>query len=194
MKKMKKILILNFSPRQKGNAAALTAAMAAAMAADGNDAVVYTVPDFTVNPCQACAACKKQDVPGCAQEDDFAALIPELDACDGMVFASPVYFGRITGTAKNFIDRLYCYYNPAVGPMFTKKEQKRLAVVMPFGGGDAAAYQKEAAWLGDCLKIIGVTEMKSLLRGNLNDLWTEADPSRQELLTEALVLARWVTA
>ncbi|HMM06814.1 MAG TPA: flavodoxin family protein [Clostridiales bacterium] len=189
---MKKILVLNFSPRKKGNATALTEAMAAEINASGGEAAVYTVADFTVNPCQACAACKKQDVPSCVQEDDFAALIPELDACDGMIFASPIYFGRITGTAKNFIDRLYCYFNPAIGPMFTKKEQKRLAVVMPFGGGDGAVYQKEAEWLGDCLEIIGVTEMKSLLQGNLNDLWTEKDPCRQALFTDAQALARWV--
>lgn len=188
---MKKILIMNFSPRKKGNAAALTEAMAAEIQANGGEATVYTVADFTVNPCQACAACKKQDVPSCVQEDAFAALIPELDACDGMVFASPIYFGRITGTAKNFIDRLYCYFNPAIGPMFTKKEQKRLAVVMPFGGGDGGLYQKEAEWLGDCLKIIGITEMKSFLKGNLNDLWQDNDPRRETLLAEAKALAAW---
>lgn len=189
---LKKILVFNFSPRKKGNSAALTEAMVETIRENGDEATLFTIDNLTVNHCKACAACKKKDVPSCVQKDDFAALIPTLDECDGIIFASPIYFGHVTGMAKNFIDRLYCYFNPAIGPMFTKKEQKRLVVIMPFGGGPGEVYQRETAWLGNCLRTVGVTDMKSLLRGNLNDLWSDADPCRQALLAEAKDLARWV--
>lgn len=189
---MKKILVFNFSPRKNGNGAALTKAMAEEIAAEDCEVKVYTTADLTVNPCRACGACKKKDVPSCVQKDDFAALIPALDACDGIVFVAPIYFGRVPGTAKNFIDRLYCFYNPAVGPMFTKKETKRLATVMTFGGGPAEVYQKEAEWLGGCFQTIGVNQFNGMLRGNLNSLWSENDPYHKDILADAKALAIWI--
>ena len=189
---MKKILVFNFSPRKDGNCKALTQAMAGELSAAGVDVAVYDIAAITVNGCKACGACKKKNVPGCVQKDDFAALIPDLDAADGIVFAAPIYFGRVPGTAKNFVDRLYCYFNPAVGPMFTKKDVKKLAVVLTYGGGPAGAYDPEVGWLEHCFGVLGVTETKGLLSGGLNGLWQEGAPHSEALLAEAGALARWV--
>lgn len=190
---MKKILLLDFSPRKKGNSAGLIAVMAEEAAAKGAETVSYAIRDMDVNPCKACGACKKKDVPFCAQKDDFTAMLSLIDECDGIVFAAPIYFGQVPGPAKDFIDRLYCFFNPArTEPLFTPKESKKIAVVLPCGGGSPEAYQFVADWVGGCFKTIGVTEMKSLIKNGLNDLWNGEDEYRAAIAKEAKALADWV--
>ena len=190
---MKKIKVLNFSPREKGNSAALCQIMAEAVKASGSEAVSYAIRDIDVRPCKACAACKKKDFAFCAQKDDFTAMIPLLDECDGIIFAAPVYFGHVPAQAKCFVDRLYAFFNPTVShPLFTVKDSKKLAVVMPCGGGDPASYEPVTQWLGGCLGTIGITETKSLIQNGLNDLWNDENEQRKELAAKARELAAWV--
>ncbi len=190
---MKKILILDFSPRKKGNSAALTSLMAEAVTASGSEAVCYAIRDIDVRPCKACGACKKKDVAFCAQKDDFTAMMPLLDECDGVIAAAPIYFGHVPGPAKCFVDRFYGFFNPMVDhPLFTVKESKKLAAVMPCGGGDPAAYEPVAQWLGGAFRTVGVTETKSLIENGLNDLWDDGDEKRQALAEKAKELAAWV--
>ena len=190
---MKKVLLLDFSPRKKGNCAGLVDVMAAEAVAKGAETMTYAVRDIEVKPCKACCACKKKDVPFCAQKDDFTAMLPLIDECDGIVFAAPVYFGQVPGPAKDFIDRLYCFFNPArTEPLFTPKESKKIAVVLPCGGGSPEAYQSIADWIGGCFKTIGVTETKSLIKNGLNDLWNGEDEYRAAIAEEAKALADWV--
>lgn len=190
---MKKVLLLDFSPRKKGNCAGLTAVMAKEAAAKGAETVTYAARDIEVKPCKACGACKKKDVPFCAQKDDFTAMLPLIDECDAIVFSAPIYFGQIPGSAKNFIDRLYCFFNPArPEPLFTPKESKKIAVVLPCGGGSPETYQSVADWVGGCFKTIGVTETKSLIKNGLNDLWNDEDAFHAAIAEEAKALADWV--
>ncbi len=190
---MKKILVLDFSPRKKGNSAALCRIMAEAIEASGNEAVSYAIRDIDVRPCKACAACKKKDIAYCAQKDDFTAMMPLLDECDGIVFAAPVYFGHVPGPAKCFVDRLYAFYNPMIShPLFTVKASKKLAAVMPCGGGDPADYEAIAQWVGGSFGTVGVTETKSLIENGLNDLWNDEDTQRKELAEKAKKLAAWI--
>ena len=106
---------------------------------------------------------------------------------------APVYFGQVPGPAKDFIDRLYCFFNPArTEPLFTPKESKKIAVVLPCGGGSPEVYQSIADWVGGCFKTIGVTETKSLIKNGLNDLWNGEDEYRAAIAEEAKALADWV--
>lgn len=191
---MKKILVLNFSPRKKGNCAAVTQLMADEMKTKGAEVTVCNSAEMNLNPCVACGACKTKDVPFCAQKDDFEALLPLIDACDGIVFAAPVYFGQVPGPAKNFIDRLYCFFNPArKEPLFTVKESKKIAVIFTCGGGPADVYDGVAKWVGGSFGACGVNEVKTLVKSNLNGLWDAEGAVQKELAAEALQLAAWVT-
>ena len=40
------------------------------------------------------------------QEDDFADLKAKLEAADGIIVSTPVYFGEVSEVTKNFLDRL----------------------------------------------------------------------------------------
>lgn len=190
---MKKVLLLDFSPRKKGNSAGLTAVMAEELKTKGIETVTYAARDIEVNPCKACGACKKKDVPFCAQKDDFTAMLPLIDDCDGIVFTAPVYFGQVSGPAKVFIDRLYCFFNPArTTPLFTPKDSKKLAVVLPCGGGPVDVYQSVADWVGGCFRTVGVTEAKGIVKNGLNDLWNAENENCIAAAEAAKGLADWL--
>ena len=185
--------MLNFSPRKKGNSAGLVGVMAEGLKEKDAEVFSYSINDMNLLPCKACSVCKTKDTAFCAQEDDFTKMISLLDECDGIVFAAPVYFGQIPGTAKNFIDRLYCFFNPAkTEPLFTPKEPKKMAVLLPCGGGDPASYQHIADWVGGCFRTIGITESKSLIHNGLNGLWDPEEPGRAAFAKEAVELADWL--
>lgn len=65
-----------------------------------------------IAPCIACLKCMENGV--CAQKDDMQDLYPKLLKADGLIFASPVYFYSISGSAKNFLDRTYALRSPAL--------------------------------------------------------------------------------
>ncbi len=59
--------------------------------------------------------CRQCDVSGwglcrsegrCVIEDDFASIVEKIKQSDGIVFATPVYFGDMSESVKSFLDRL----------------------------------------------------------------------------------------
>ncbi len=104
---MTKILGICGSPKKKNSTThfALQKALEAC-AEEGFDTEIIALSQYTFGGCQDCGACRKKL--SCSQKDDFTEqLIPKLDAPEvsGIIFASPVYFGGITGQLKSFIDR-----------------------------------------------------------------------------------------
>ncbi len=58
-------------------------------------------------PCQACG---KAPTPAyCFYDDDLTGVYKLLEACDCLIFGSPVYFDSVSGQAKMFIDRCNCF-------------------------------------------------------------------------------------
>jgi len=52
--------------------------------------------------CDGCFACRSGD---CVYDDDMVPVYDALRACDGLILASPVYMGMVTGQMKVFCDR-----------------------------------------------------------------------------------------
>jgi len=61
-----------------------------------------------INDCQHCNWCLRGQKEGqfCKQKDDMTEIYPLLLEADGLLLASPVYFGRLSGYLASFIDRL----------------------------------------------------------------------------------------
>ena len=56
-----------------------------------------------INYCVGCALCLEKGK--CWQHDDHQGVTEKLLAADGIILASPVYFGHVTAQMKTFIDR-----------------------------------------------------------------------------------------
>ena len=103
-----KITILTASPNKKG----LTAACAneAKEGAILNNASVSLIclNDLNIPSCSACnnawGTCRNEHK--CQVEDDFQKTQLSLAESDALVIISPVYWGELSESAKNFLDRL----------------------------------------------------------------------------------------
>lgn len=77
-----------------------------------------------VRDCIHCNWCLRKQEGGrrCAQNDDMVSIYPRIEAADVIVFAAPVYFGRLSGHLAAFIDRLrpYVHGNESAGMLRNK--------------------------------------------------------------------------
>ena len=103
---MKKILILNGSPRKKGNTEALVNAFSEGAEAKGHQVTHISVVKNKVNGCMGCDYCLKNEGK-CIQKDDMKEIYDALYDADMVVFATPVYYFGISAQLKAIIDRFY---------------------------------------------------------------------------------------
>lgn len=67
---------------------------------------IISLADCEVNMCKGCAGCFAQCSTCIQYDDDIKEIEMELLSADVIIFASPVYAHSVTGTMKNFIDRI----------------------------------------------------------------------------------------
>ena len=103
---MKKILILNGSPRKNGKTASLVNAFKAGVESSGNEVKKLYLQSMNIGGCLACEGCQIMGN-GCVQKKDMGIVYDAFAWCNVVVFASPQYWGTITGQLKIAIDRLY---------------------------------------------------------------------------------------
>lgn len=106
-----KIVAINGSPKGKNSVSAIMLAAFLSGAGTDSDIVDITLAEKNVQYCRGCYSCWTNSS-GCILEDDFKQIINLAANTDIIIFASPVYFGNVTGLFKNFIDRLTSSGNP----------------------------------------------------------------------------------
>lgn len=102
----KKILILESSPRKKGNTAVLAGQTAQALRDGGVEVETIHLHGLSIAPCNHCDGCMRKKV-NCVIEDDMQAIYPKLAAADGVILASPIYWFNFNAQLKTCIDRWY---------------------------------------------------------------------------------------
>ncbi|MBI4286842.1 MAG: flavodoxin family protein [Chloroflexi bacterium] len=103
-----RILGICCSPRKGGNTEILLQQALQGAAEAGAETEMFTVYDKDLKPCDGCNACRKEGV--CHVQDDMQPLYGKLQAAQGIVYASPVYFWSVTSQGKMILDRLNSYY------------------------------------------------------------------------------------
>ncbi len=127
----KTILILNGSPREKGNTAILSNQLTAGAKEAGAEVESVYLHDLDIRPCDACEFCQEEGN-GCAINDDMQTLYPKMRASDVIVIASPVYWYSLTAQTKLCIDRWYAMETSEGFELAGKK----LALLMVYGDTD----------------------------------------------------------
>ena len=100
-----KIIALQGSPRVGGNCDVLMDEMIKGAEENGHEVVKYYLEKQDIAACKACMYCAEHDE--CVRGDDGNKIIDELVAADGVIFATPIYYGQMTAQAKTIIDRFY---------------------------------------------------------------------------------------
>ena len=100
-----KVLLINGSPKEKGNTAFALEQMAEVFAAEGIETEIIQVGNQLIRGCQGCGACYK--LGKCVFDDMVNETAIKLAQADGMVIGSPVYYASPNGTLISFLDRLF---------------------------------------------------------------------------------------
>ena len=130
-----KVLMINGSPRAKGNTSRALEEMHRVFDEEGVDAEIVRVGSEAVRGCNACGHCKETG--RCVFDDVVNQLAPKLAQADGLVVASPVYFASANATLIAVLDRLF-YSTPFVD----KTMKVGASVVCARRGGCSATFDE----------------------------------------------------
>ncbi len=115
---MKKVIILNGSPRKNWNTHKMCESFANGVKEAGAEAEIINLYDVDFKGCRSCFACKLKggkNFGRCAYPDGLTPILDKIAQSDGLVLASPIYFGDITGVMRSCMERI-CF------PFFEYKE------------------------------------------------------------------------
>lgn len=164
-----KVVVLNASPRPKGNISQMLCAMQKELQARGDQVEFIDVCKLQVRPCIGCMKCRSAKKCVLA-EDDSQRVMKLLHECDGLIVGSPCYWGNMTGQLKVLFDRMAYGMLDDSGHGFPKPllKGKRAIIVStsttpwPFNilfkqsAGAVRAIKEVIGWSG--FKIVGVMQ------------------------------------
>ena len=102
-----RVLILNGSPRPKGNTKQMIQAFCEGLKSAGHEYDVFDVCRMNIRGCLACEYCHTRGKGQCVQKDDMQEIYRKLAEAEMLVIASPIYYHGISGQLKCTIDRFY---------------------------------------------------------------------------------------
>lgn len=119
-----KVLLVNGSPKAKGNTARALAEIAGELERQGIESEVFKLGAQPIRDCIGCGQCAKLGG-GCTFDDDVVNdLIAKAAEADGFVFGSPVYYAHPSGRILSALDRAFY----AGGAAFAHKPGAAVAV------------------------------------------------------------------
>ena len=129
-----KVLMINGSPRLEGNTTLALAEMDKIFHEAGVETQTIRVGNKAIRGCIACGSCFKKGK--CAFDDGVNEAAEILKESDGLVVASPVYYGSANGTIVSFLDRLF------YSSHFDKTMKVGASVVLARRGGLSATFDE----------------------------------------------------
>ena len=140
---MIKILGISGSPRRHGNTEALMDRALEGAAQAGAVVEKIVLNELCLKPCQECGGCGNKGV--CVIKDDMRLIHKKVSESDGLIIASPIYFGSVTAQVKIMIDRFQPYWIRKYilkKPVSKKKDRK--GIFLCAAGSDRRAFFRNA--------------------------------------------------
>ena len=129
-----KVLLINGSPNEHGCTYTALSEVAKTLEAEGLETEIVHIGKKPISGCVACGYCKKAGK--CAFDDIVNEIAPKLEAADGVVIGSPVYFANANGSLICMLDRLF-YSNGS-----DKRMKVGASVVSARRGGLSATFDE----------------------------------------------------
>ena len=125
-----KVIAIVGSPRKNGNTEMLASHALKAIAEEKIESELILLFGKEIKPCNACMACNESGE--CIIQDDFLPVFNSMLKADGIILASPVYFGSCTALVKALMERAGWLSRPKGRP-FNRKVGGPLVVARRSG-------------------------------------------------------------
>ena len=99
------VLMINASPRAKGNTALALGEMENVFRQNGVEVTTLRIGSDAIRGCIACNSCSRTGK--CVFDDAVNRAAPLFEAADGLIVATPVYYASANATLIAFLDRLF---------------------------------------------------------------------------------------
>ena len=129
-----KVLMLNGSPKAKGNTAFALEQMAEVFADQGIETEIIHVGNQAIRGCIACGSCYRTGK--CVFDDAVNEIAPKFESADGIVVGSPVYYASANATLIALLDRLF------YSTHFDKRMKVGAGVTVARRGGCSATFDE----------------------------------------------------
>ena len=129
-----KVLMINGSPRAKGNTFTALSEMEKVFQREGIETEILHTGNKDIRGCIACLSCREKG--RCVFDDLVNEAAPKFEACDGLVVGSPVYYASANATLVAFLTRLF-YSTP-----FDKSMKVGASVVAARRGGLSSTFDE----------------------------------------------------
>lgn len=108
-----KMVVINGSPKGKdGNTNVIVKSFLKGAREAGAETRNLFLTEKEINPCRGCHICWTRGPGQCVISDDALEVLTEMGSANIIIFASPVYFGNISGMLKTFMDRMTMLGSP----------------------------------------------------------------------------------
>jgi len=108
---MADLLVLNGSPRTKGNCSYLSRRAAESLAAAGASIEVVALAQKKIGPCTGCDLCRAESSEYCVFKDGMTDIYESIICAKALLFIAPVYWFNYSAQLKLLVDRLYGLWN-----------------------------------------------------------------------------------
>ena len=129
-----KVLMINGSPRPNGTTSIALGEMEKIFAAEGIETEIIQIGSKAIRGCIGCSKCV--ELGKCVFDDAVNEIASKVEACDGLVVGSPVYYASANATLVAFLTRLF-YSTP-----FDKTMKVGAAVAVARRGGLSATFDE----------------------------------------------------
>ena len=103
----KSIVVLNGSPRRRGNTAALVREFTRGAEEAGHTVTEFFLDGMEIHGCKGCFGGRSSRACPCVQQDDMSRIYPAVRESDVVVLASPLYYWNLSGQLRTAVDRLF---------------------------------------------------------------------------------------
>ncbi len=139
-----KVIALNGSPRLIGNTSNVLNDMLDEIEKEGIEVEQIQLYSYEFENCNDCRSCEMRGDGRCIIEDGLNEMVDELRDADGIILASPCYYGACSSQMKAFMERAGLPLE--MGGMGLKRKVGAAIVVNAHDGG-SLTYMQMVNWM-----------------------------------------------
>jgi multimeric flavodoxin WrbA len=159
-----KVIALNGSPRLIGNTSNALNDVLDEIGKEGIETVQIQLCSYEFDQCNDCRSCEIRGDGRCIIEDGLNELVDELRSADGLILASPSYFGGCSSQMRVFLER--AGLSLQTGDRGLRRKVGAAMSVAAHDGGDTAYLQMVDWMLRMGMMVVGASPSPALRARN----------------------------